>query len=65
MEPRITIAKNACVPLAKISASVSGTSVSENECDERRNSSSTGQRSVTSTISASAHHAISGAWIGS
>ena len=54
------IARNACVPVAKISASVNGTSVSENECELRRNSSSTGQRSVTTMASASTHHAISG-----
>ena len=62
--PRQT-ARKACVPLANTSASVSGTSVSENECELRRNSSSTGQRSVTNTPSASAHQAISGEWIGS
>jgi hypothetical protein len=37
-------------------SSVDGTSVSENECALRRNSSSTGQRSVTNTIGASTHH---------
>ena len=43
-------ATKACVPLVKTSASVSGMSVSEKECELRRNSSSTGQRSVTSTM---------------
>ena len=42
-------AKNACVPVAKTSASVIGMSVSEKECVLRRNSSSTGQRSPAST----------------
>ena len=55
--PAITAA-NACVPLVKIRASVSGTSVSENECALRRNSSSTGQRSVTNTMIPSAHHQL-------
>ncbi len=58
------IGEKACEPLAKTSASVSGTSVSEKECELRRNSSSTGKRSLNSTASASTHQAISGAWIG-
>ena len=49
-------ATKACVPLVKMSASVSGMSVSENECVLRRNSTSTGQRSVTNTMMPSAHH---------
>ena len=49
-------AMKACVPLVKMRASVSGISVSENECALRRNSNSTGQRSVTNTMTASAHH---------
>ena len=53
--PAMTATK-ACVPLVKISASVSGMSVSENECELRRNSSSTGQRSVTNTMIPSTHH---------
>ncbi len=61
----LRIATNACVPLAKISASASGTSVSEKECELRRNSSSTGQRSHIKTIAARTAQTISGAWIGS
>ena len=63
--PAMTATK-ACVPLVKMSASVSGTSVSEKECVPRRNSSSTGQRSVTNTMMPSAHHQpTSGPRIGS
>jgi hypothetical protein len=53
--PAITATK-ACVPLVKISASVSGMSVSENECELRRISSSTGQRSVMNTAKPRTHH---------
>jgi hypothetical protein len=53
--PVIT-ATNAWLPLVKMSASVSGTSVSEKECVPRRNSSSTGQRSVMKTMMPSTHH---------
>ena len=63
--PAMTATK-ACVPLVKMSASVSGTSVSEKECVPRRNSSWTGQRSVTNTMMPSAHHQpTSGPRIGS
>ena len=59
-------AMNACVPVAKTSASVTGMSVSEKECELRRNSSSTDQRSATNTTRPSIHHqAISGPWTGS
>ena len=52
------------MPVAKTSASVSGMSVSVNACVARRNCSSIGQRSVTTTtMSTSAHQAISGPWI--
>ena len=59
-------ATKACVPLAKTSASVSGTSVSEKECELRRNSQLDRPALGDSRIAiASAHQAISGAWIGS
>ena len=60
-----TTAKKACVPVAKMSANVSGTSVSVKECVLRRNSRTTGQSSVTRTMAPMAHQAISGCWIGS
>ena len=58
-------ARKACVPVAKTSARVSGTSVSVNACVARRNCISIGQRSVTMTMRPRAHQAISGLWIAS
>src|SRR4051812_19397017 len=49
-------ARTAAGPPRKIRASVTGTSVSECEYEELRNSKCSGQRSVTAMASASAHH---------
>ena len=60
-----TIAQKACEPVVKTSATESGMSVREKEWELRRNSSSTGERSVKSTSSAITYQAISGAWMAS
>ena len=57
-------AKNACVPVAKTSASVSGMSVSENACELRRNSQLDRPALGDEHHEASAHQAISGPWTG-
>ena len=58
-----TIAQKACEPVVKTSATESGMSVSEKECELRRNSSSTGKRSVNSTSTAITYQGISGVWM--
>ena len=58
------IAQKACEPVVKTSAIESGMSVSEKvSCELRRNSSSTGKRSVNTTSAAITYQGISGVWM--